>query len=414
MTAARPHLKTATWLSAPALKRVFAALADEVRETRAIGGAVRNTLLGLPVTDMDLATELLPDEVMARAAAAGLGVHPTGIEHGTVTIVSDGVPFEVTTLRRDVETDGRRAVVAFTRDWSEDAHRRDFTINALSVRPDGTIFDYAGGIDDLAARRVRFIGSAEERIREDYLRILRFFRFNSAYGEGPPDATGLHACIALRDGMALLSAERIGAELDNFIVTRRAGAIALLMAESGVFFSATGIRGHAERLVRLQEIEATLSDAPDGIARMAALFVDTADDATALAGRLRMSTADASALKSIAHNIPRFASPLSAADMRRAIYDAGTVTSERALRVAWAASDAPTTDANWIDRCRFAAGWTAPTMPFSGADVLALGVAAGPRVGLILRAFEAWWREEDFPADSALLKARLAALAADR
>lgn len=412
MTAPHPTVLTADWLHKPALKRVFDALSDGARATRVIGGAVRNTLIGLPVTDMDLATELLPDEVMARAAGAGLGVHPTGLDHGTVTVVSDGVPFEVTTLRRDVETDGRRAVVAFTRDWSEDAHRRDFTINALSVSADGTIFDYTGGIDDLAARRVRFIGTADDRIREDYLRILRFFRFNSAYGAGAPDAAGLAACVALKAGMARLSAERIGAEIDDFIVTRRAGEVAWLMAETGILDAATGFGGHPERLMRLQEIEAALGEGHDRIARLAALFIDTADDAYRLSSRLRMSTADSSALAAAARRYDGFARDSTDAALRRDIYLAGSWASQRALRLAWARSEEPASDALWLEKCRRAALTRPPEMPFSGADVLKLGIPAGPRIGRILKAFEAWWIDADFPEDRERLMSQLKALAA--
>lgn len=412
MTAPVPNLKTADWLHKPELLRVFEALSDATRETRAIGGAVRNTLLGLSVTDMDLATELLPEEVMERAAAAGLGVHPTGLDHGTVTVVSNGVPFEVTTLRRDVETDGRRAVVAFTRDWSEDAHRRDFTINALSVRADGTIFDYTGGVADIAARRVRFIGTAEDRIREDYLRILRFFRFNSAYGAGPPDPSGLAACVSLRSGMALLSAERIGAEIATFIMTRRAGEIARLMAESGVLAAATGFDGEAKRLARLQDIESALGEGPDRIARLAALFIDTAEDADTLSARLRLSTADALALRSTTGSYPGLCAGSSDREMRRDIYRAGSNAAQRVLRLHWAQSEAPISDTGWLEKCREAASWQPPTMPFTGGDVLKLGIPAGPRVGRVLKAFEAWWVDEDFPDDSALLSKRLEALAA--
>ena len=195
-----PSLKDAAWLQQPETKRVFAALADPGIETRAVGGAVRNTLLGLPVNEIDLATTALPEKVITLARAADLKAVPTGIEHGTVTVVANGVPFEVTTLRRDVETFGRHAVVAFTEDWQEDARRRDFTLNALYAGSDGELFDPLGGYADLVAGRVRFIGDAEARIKEDYLRILRFFRFNAYYGKGPLDAEGLAACVRLRAG----------------------------------------------------------------------------------------------------------------------------------------------------------------------------------------------------------------------
>jgi len=192
---APPSLKDAAWLKRPETARVFAALSGDGIETRAVGGAVRNTLLGRPVTEVDLATTAMPDTVMARARKAGLKAIPTGIAHGTVTVVADGTPFEVTTLRRDVETYGRHAKVAFTEDWEEDARRRDFTLNALYADADGALYDPLGGYADLVAGRVRFIGDATARITEDYLRILRFFRFNAYYGKGPLDALGLSACV---------------------------------------------------------------------------------------------------------------------------------------------------------------------------------------------------------------------------
>ena len=203
---APPSLKDAEWLKRPETGRVFAALSAPGVETRAVGGAVRNTLLGLPVTEVDLATTAVPDKVMALTRKAGLKAVPTGIEHGTVTVIAGGVPFEVTTLRRDVETFGRHATVAFTEDWEKDARRRDFTLNALYAGSDGTVFDPLGGYPDLEAGRVRFIGDAEARIKEDYLRILRFFRFNAYYGKGPFDREGLEASVRLRDGMEQLSA----------------------------------------------------------------------------------------------------------------------------------------------------------------------------------------------------------------
>ena len=200
----------AVFLAQPALSRLLSALDGGGEETRVVGGAVRNLLLGEPASDIDLATTALPQETMRRGKAAGFKAVPTGIEHGTVTLVADGTSFEVTTLRRDVETDGRRAKVVFGRDFVADALRRDFTINALGLGRDGTVHDYCGGLDDLAQRRVRFIGDATARIREDYLRILRFFRFHARYGVGAPDAEGLSACIAGRKGSAACRASGCG------------------------------------------------------------------------------------------------------------------------------------------------------------------------------------------------------------
>ena len=224
-----PSLKDAAWLEREETQAVFDALQAHGIETRAVGGAVRNTLLGLTVTEVDLATTAVPEEVMALAVKAGLKAVPTGIDHGTVTLVASGVPFEVTTLRRDVETFGRHARIAYTKDWEEDARRRDFTLNALYADRDGRVFDPLGGYADLRAGQVRFIGDAEERIKEDYLRILRFFRFHAYYGKGPLDPAGLAAAVRLRGGLDQLSAERVRAELRRILIApQAAGAIKAL------------------------------------------------------------------------------------------------------------------------------------------------------------------------------------------
>jgi poly(A) polymerase len=403
-------LKAAPWLAAPSLARVFAAL-DGGGETRIIGGAVRNALLGQPVADIDLATILTPAAVIERATHAGLAVYPTGIDHGTVTVVADGHPYEVTTLRRDVETDGRRAVVAFTADWHEDALRRDFTINALSADASGNVFDTVGGLDDLENRRVRFIGSPQDRIREDYLRILRFFRFTSAYASGPPDPAGLSASASLKDGLQRLSAERIGAEMMNFIVTPRAGEIAAIMQNVSVLRSLVPFDAVPERLARMQAIEAALGMPPDAIARMAALLLNTREDAPCLAKHFRLSSAEISALAAAADVNPDYQADASEHAARAQIYRVGSLAFRRALRGAWARSGAAATDRAWTQRDRLAASWTPPVLPVSGTDVLALGIPAGPRVGRTLKAFEAWWIDAGFPDDHAVQNSRLAALA---
>ena len=248
-----PSLKDAAWLQQSETKRVFAALAAPGIETRAVGGAVRDTLLGLPVSEVDLATTALPEKVIALARGADLKAVPTGIEHGTVTLVAGGVPFEVTTLRRDVETFGRHATVAFTEDWEEDARRRDFTLNALYAGSDGELFDPLGGYADLVAGRVRFIGDAEARIKEDYLRILRFFRFNAYYGKGAFDAEGLAACVRLRDGLDLLSAERVAGELRQLLVAPQAVRAVEALFDYGLL---TQLLGGVPRLMRFERLVA--------------------------------------------------------------------------------------------------------------------------------------------------------------
>ena len=229
-----PNLAGADWLTRPQTRAVLAALAAKGFAARAVGGAVRNALLGRTVGDIDIATSARPEEVIAAARAAGLAAVPTGIDHGTVTVIADQVPYEVTTLRRDVATDGRHATVAFTDDWEADARRRDFTLNALYCDAEGQVFDPLGGYPDLVAQRVRFIGDAHERIREDYLRILRFFRFTAEYAAGPPDAAGLAACVSEREGLTRLSAERVRQELLRLLVAPRAAELVRAMQDYGI------------------------------------------------------------------------------------------------------------------------------------------------------------------------------------
>ena len=295
-TSAPPSLKDAPWLKRPETARVFAALAAPGVETRAVGGAVRDSLLGLPVKEVDLATTALPQQVMALAVKAGLKAVPTGIEHGTVTVIADGVPFEVTTLRRDVETFGRHATVAFTDDWQEDARRRDFTLNALYAASDGTLFDPLGGYDDVLAGRVRFIGDAEARIKEDYLRILRFFRFNAYYGKGPFDRQGLRACVTLRGGMAQLSAERVAGEVRRILVAPQAMRAVEALFDYGLLAAILGGVPRLGRFGRLVAIEEALRREPDAMTRLAALAVFVSEDAGRLAARLHLSNAEQAVL----------------------------------------------------------------------------------------------------------------------
>src|SRR5690348_14270305 len=229
-----PSLAHEVWLTDAALRRVFAALAAAGGEARVAGGAVRNTLLGEPVSDVDIATTLTPDRIMAAGKKAGLGVHPTGIDHGTITLVAGGKPFEVTTLRVDVETFGRKARVAFTDDWEADARRRDFTMNALYCSADGEIYDPTKGYPDILRKKVRFVGEPAARIKEDYLRILRFFRFHARYGHGAPDAKGLAACIRFKGKLKELSSERIRQELFKLLEAKRASETIKLMAARNV------------------------------------------------------------------------------------------------------------------------------------------------------------------------------------
>ena len=405
---AKPITIGAPWLSSPSLKAIFDAFAKAECEVRVVGGAVRNALLNEPITDIDLATPALPDRVMEIGRAAGFGVYPTGLDHGTVTLVSSEQKFEITTLRRDVETDGRHAVVAFTTDWAEDAYRRDFTINAMSVDAHGNIFDYASGRDDIAARRVRFIGAAADRIREDYLRILRFFRFTAQISHSAPDNDGVSASIALKDGIASLSGERIGAEVMKFIVAPRAGEISVIMDVSGI---SQCIFGHATQplnLIRMQAIEHALGEKPDAITRLAALTSQAPSHD--VARRLRLSNAEASALATATAHQRTFNASTIEHTARTALYRLKAEAYRRAVRVSWANTDTPARDPHWTWLATLDQSWTPPHLPFSGADVLALGITPGPTVGQILKAFEQWWIEADFPSDANAQKERLTVL----
>lgn len=408
-------LRQATWLSRPETQTVLRLLEHAGHQARVVGGSVRNALMGTAVKDIDIATTALPEETMRLARAAGFTAHPTGIEHGTVTIVVDHLPFEVTTLRRDIETFGRHARVTFTQDWAEDARRRDFTINALYCGRDGTLFDPLGGYPDLVARRVRFIGDPHDRIREDYLRILRFFRFFAEYGHGSPDPAGLAACAAMRSGIAHLSGERIRAELLRLLAAPRAvDAVAALIGAD--ILDVEHLAFDQRAMGRLAAIEAGLGRAPDAVLRLAALLVTQPADARHLKERLRLSSAEADMLALVAGTRPEDPGLDPAATderhARAALYRLGTTAWDARGLVLWARSHADTEDAARRHRLALPERWPPPTLPVSGRDVLALGIAPGPGVGEVIRAFEAWWIAEDFPHDPARIGEVLAATVA--
>lgn len=369
---------------------LLAALNRDGEEARIVGGAIRNALIGEPVADIDVATTCQPEETIRRAQAAGFKAVPTGLEHGTVTIVVDGAPFEVTTLRRDVETDGRRAVVAFGCDFREDALRRDFTINALGLDAAGALHDYTNGLADLAARRVRFIGDAGARIAEDYLRILRFFRFHARYGSREPDAAALVACIAGRAGLEGLSRERVWAELRKLLVAPGAAATLRAMAGAGLLMPVLGGVPHLSRF-------AAIADAPaDGVHpafRLAALAVMTREDALRLRERLRLSKAEFELIAGIAGALESLSGRAALPDiaaLRRSAHRFSPDAVGGAL--ALISGDAA--------RKRELLAGLARTPPFlpGGKDLLALGVTAGPMVGQVLEAAREAWIEAGCPA----------------
>lgn len=406
-----PSLAGAEWLERGETRMVLGIIESAGHGARAVGGAVRNALMGMPVKDVDIATTARPGEVMALAAAAGLKAVPTGIEHGTVTVIARHTPFEVTTLRKDIETFGRHARVTFTADWAEDARRRDFTMNALYCAADGTVHDPLDGYPDLAARRVRFIGGAADRIREDYLRILRFFRFTAEYAGGKPDAVGLAAAVALKDGLDRLSGERVRAELLRLLAAPGAVATIDAMASAGILEHVLARPGETRRLARLAEIEGALGRSPDPLLRLAALAVARPGTALDLRQRLKLSSAEYERLARLA--LPdRAFDPLTPESVAKEfLYRHGASVYADGALLAWAASDAPPDDAERRARAALAERWRPPELPVTGADVVALGVPSGPTVGHVLARLEEWWIGEDYPDDPQRISAELARLA---
>jgi poly(A) polymerase len=393
------------WLSEPPLAELLAALDRDGEEARVVGGAVRNALIGEPHGDIDIATTALPRQVMRRVKAAGLKAVPTGIEHGTVTVIADSQPFEVTTLREDVETFGRHAKVAFGRDWQRDAERRDFTMNALSMSRDGNVYDYVGGLADVAARRVRFIGDARARIAEDYLRILRFFRFHAAYGEGAPDPEGVAACIAGRAGLEQLSRERVRTELMKLLLARHAVPALAVMTEAGLLDEVLGgvpLLASASNLIKL---EAALALAADPVRRLAALAVSVTEDAERLRERLRLANAEGERLASIADGWWHIMAELNEQEGRALVYRLGPDRFVDRVLVAWSRSPQGAADERWRSLATLPLRWTAPLFPLKAAHFMERGVPRGPLLGAAMRAAEQAWIAAGFPLEPAAIGA---------
>ena len=388
----------ASWLADAALQRVFDALLLDGDEARMVGGVVRNTLLQVPVTDIDIATTALPQTVMARARAAGLKAVPTGIDHGTVTIVADHHPFEVTTLREDVETFGRKATVRFGRDWLADARRRDFTMNALYADRDGRLFDPVGGYRDCLTRHVRFIGDARQRIREDYLRILRFFRFHATYGAGTIDADGLAAVAAERSGLATLSAERVGHELRRLVVAPGAAETVRVMAEHGIAEPAFGRPVTPDRLIRLRALADIVGEPVDPALAFVALAVESPGDAERLARHLRLANKDRDRMAAIAAAATPLAAPPTRERAQELLYRKGRDTYRGTVLIAWARSIAHGDDPAWQRFFALSDSWQPPAFPLAGRDLIAAGIAPGPEVSARMERTEAWWIAGSFEA----------------
>jgi len=378
---------------------------------RLVGGCVRDAVLGKLAHDIDIATQLVPEAVIAALQAAGIKVVPTGLAHGTVTAIPAGKPVEVTTLRTDVATDGRYAEVVFTDDWLADAQRRDLTMNALYCDAQGLVFDPIGsGVDDAKAGRVRFVGDAETRVTEDYLRILRFFRFHAFYGNGALDPVALAACAAHPGGIARLSVERVWMELKRLLAAPDPRVVLAAMAETGVLAAILPEAESLEALQHLVEIENSLFLDPEALQRLMALLPRDPTRVAGLVSRLKLSSAEGDRLLAWASDQTGVQSYLSAREVRRALYWMGTPLYLDRVRLAWAHDPEPRRTSQWRAMIALASGFVAPRFPVTGEHVLAAGARPGPAIGLILRELERWWVENDFTEDEMGLVERLKAL----
>ena len=391
-------LKDRSWIDAKSTVKVIAALDAGGIDFRFVGGAVRDGLLGRPVSDIDLATPAKPEAVMQAIKAAGLKVIATGLKHGTVTAITDRKPFEITTLRRDIETDGRHAVVAFTDNWREDAARRDFTMNALYADRDGQIADFFGGAADAMAGHVRFIGDAEARITEDALRILRFFRFHAHYGRGALDAAGLAAATRLAGMIGRLSGERVRVEMFKTLAAADPAPVWQAMIAAGVMAHVVAEASRVGDLSKMIELERALGLAADPLRRLAALTgPPSADLAADLKTRLRLSNGAADYLGALAGQDDRL-KLVERGAFGRALYGAEPdwVRDAAMLSAVETAKPGPKALAKLS---LFIPGWVEPRFPLTGADLQKAGVEPGPDMGRLLGAVEEWWVGKDFAPD---------------
>ena len=392
------------WMTAPETVQVMAALG----ESRFVGGAVRDALLGASVADIDIAVPMPPSEVLARLVAQNIKVIETGMDHGTVTAIAGTHAFEITSLRRDVEADGRHAVIAFTDDWAEDAARRDFTINALYASASGEIFDYATGVEDLIAGKVRFMGDARLRIAEDYLRVLRLFRFHAWYGKGDVDAEGLRAAAEAKDKLKSLSAERIAKEMLRLLEAGNPTPVLRVMAATGILSELLPGALQLPRLERRLEIDADNFSPRDRVLRLAALLPEDGEAAHAAADALKLSNADRTRLEQ-ALSGERIAAHLSAKDARRLLYRIGVARFRDKIWLAWAGAPKGANAIQWRMLLTMADNWQRPRFPLTGLDVMQAGVPEGPEVGRVLAQVEDWWVGGDFASDEGALRDRLRA-----
>ncbi|MCK7615778.1 CCA tRNA nucleotidyltransferase [Roseibium sediminicola] len=391
-------LAQADWLRTDGIQAVFSAIEQDGDEARVVGGAVRNTLLGHPVPDVDIATTALPETVMQRARAAGLKPVGTGLDHGTVTVISGGFPYEVTTLREDVETFGRQARVVFGRNWVRDAERRDFTLNALYTDRHGRLRDPLGGLEDCLARRIRFIGDPDKRIQEDYLRILRFFRIYAAYGAGEMDAAGLGACLRQRDGLRHLSAERIGHEMRRLLRAPLAGPALSMMNDCGLWEIATGGLARIDDFLALRTLSHIAAEVTDPELGLVVLAGFVREDLERICDRFRLSNAERGRMRSAWAAMKRFRQRKDLPEAEALIYEFGRQGALDGLLAHWAGQKArgQAADAAYEDLLSRLRQSPLPVFPLKGADLIATGHAPGPALGDQLKRLEASWRDSGF------------------
>jgi len=391
--------KTHAWLTDDAARSLFSAF--PASSLRFVGGCVRNALMGYPVSDIDLAVQLEPPAVMAALRGAGIRYVETGLAYGTLTAVIKGVPYEITSLRRDVETDGRRAVVSFTKDWAEDAQRRDLTINALYADMSGQIFDPCGeGMEDIQAGRLRFVGEAEARIREDYLRLLRYFRFATWYGgDKPLDKDALSAARELQSGLKTLSAERVWAELKKLLTAPDPSRAVRIMGQNGILDTLLPEASNSDGLNLYVALERREGFAPDPLMRLMAMSARDSLQIRRLSERLKMSKTEAARLRGWADDGSALNPYADEREIFQTFYKAGKeVVSDRA-RIRAAGEPNVIKSAHWISLADKAANWTRPEFPLTGKDLQAAGVQPGPAMGRAMKALEALWLRSGFTAD---------------
>lgn len=392
-----------SWMTADETATVMRALLAAGGEARFVGGAVRNAIVGEDVTDIDIATTLNPEAYMSALRNADITVVPTGIEHGTVTAIVNDQPFEITSLRQDVSTDGRRATVAFTDDWDKDAARRDFTMNAIYADMSGQLFDFTGGIADLHAGRVKFVGDPNARIREDYLRILRFFRFHAWYGKDAPDEAALDAAARSKAGLKRLSGERIRKELLRLLEAADPGPALNAMQKLDILGEILPTPVNLERLSKLIALAQQKKISRGPIISLAALLPSD-QAARALASNIKLSNAERARLVENLSDYSKITPRLSSAEVTRLLYRLGKERFRELMLLAWAEDPA---DSAWEVILARATEWAHPDFPIDGRDVMEAGAKEGPSVGRILSTLENWWVEEDFAPDRAALLAKL-------